>query len=193
MIITIGRECGCAGDRIGRKLAEKYGIPCYTKKNLIELAKEKDIYETYPMYFGEMPVDAMMNPMDEEFRERLRHTPYNALVQLIGESDCVVVGRASNYAFRSREDAVRIFLCGDPEKRIAKIARKHDMTRRKAEKIVEQTDNRRRGYHAYYTGEEWGAAPNYDLCLNESKLGVEGVIKMTEVYIDSVLPSPFNA
>lgn len=193
MIITIGRECGCAGDRIGRKLAEKYGIPCYTKKNLIELAEQKNIYDRYPMYFGEMPVDTMMNPMDEDFRERLRRTPHDALVQLLGEKDCIIVGRASNYAFKNREDAVRIFLCGDKKRRIEKIAHKHDVSARKAEKIVDQTDNRRRGYHAYYTGEVWGSAPNYDLCLNESKLGIRGVLKMTEAYIDSVLPAPFNA
>lgn len=41
MIITIARQCGCEGDEVGRKLSEIYGIPCYSKKELIELAKEK--------------------------------------------------------------------------------------------------------------------------------------------------------
>ena len=39
MIITIARQCGCEGDEVGRKLSEIYGIPCYSKKELIELAK----------------------------------------------------------------------------------------------------------------------------------------------------------
>lgn len=185
MIITIGRECGCAGDQIGKRLAETYGIPCYTKKELIGLAKEKDLYDKYPLYFGEMPVDAMMNPMDEEFRDRLRRTPHEALEQLLGDTSCIVVGRASNYAFRGREDAVRIFLVGNRKKRIKRIARIHNVSERKAEQIVEQTDNRRRGYHAYYTGEEWGYASNYDLCLNESKLGIEGVVNMVQSYIEN--------
>ena len=43
MIITIGRECGCNADEIGRMLAGKYGIFCYTKAELIELAKEKGV------------------------------------------------------------------------------------------------------------------------------------------------------
>ena len=45
MIITIGRECGCNADEIGRMLAGKYGIFCYTKAELIQLAKEKGVYE----------------------------------------------------------------------------------------------------------------------------------------------------
>ena len=61
MIVTLGRQCGCAGDEIGRKLSELLGIPFYTKPELIALAKEKKIYEKYPMYFGEQPVNAMIS------------------------------------------------------------------------------------------------------------------------------------
>ena len=32
MVITIGRECGCDGDEVARRLSEQYKIPRYTKK-----------------------------------------------------------------------------------------------------------------------------------------------------------------
>ena len=54
MIITIARECGCNGDDIGRFLAEKYNIPCYTKKELEKIAKKEHIYEKYPFFFNEL-------------------------------------------------------------------------------------------------------------------------------------------
>ena len=38
MIITIGRECGCKGDTVGRALAKKFNIPFYDKKGIKELA-----------------------------------------------------------------------------------------------------------------------------------------------------------
>lgn len=41
MIITIGRQCGCSGDEVGRKLSKLLNIPFYTKKDLIGLAREK--------------------------------------------------------------------------------------------------------------------------------------------------------
>ena len=34
MIITIARECGCDGDKIGEKLAEHFSIPFYNKKKM---------------------------------------------------------------------------------------------------------------------------------------------------------------
>ena len=40
MIITIARQCGCGAVRVGRLLAEHYGIPFYTRKNLMEMAEE---------------------------------------------------------------------------------------------------------------------------------------------------------
>ena len=42
MIVTLGRQCGCAGDEVGKKLSELLGIPFYTKPELIALAKEKN-------------------------------------------------------------------------------------------------------------------------------------------------------
>lgn len=50
MIITIGRECGCDGDEVAARLASKYGIACYTKKEIIRLAKEKGVYDKYPFF-----------------------------------------------------------------------------------------------------------------------------------------------
>ena len=41
MIITIARECGCDGDKIGEKLAEHFSIPFYNKKKNSEDCREK--------------------------------------------------------------------------------------------------------------------------------------------------------
>lgn len=84
MVITIARECGCDGDEVGKRLYEKYSIPCYAKAELIKLAKEKDIYDKYPFFFGELPVDVMMNSMAEDFQMRLYKTPKEALAKLLG-------------------------------------------------------------------------------------------------------------
>ena len=180
MIITIGRECGCNADEIGRMLAGKYGIFCYTKVELIQLAKEKGVYEKYPFFFGEMPVDMMISPMAESLEERLRNTPQEALESVLGGEDCVIVGRAAGYAFRNRKDALRIFLCGEKEKRIERMMDKHGFSRRKAVKIVEETDDLRRGYHEYYSGETWGAAHNYDICLDVMRLGKDRVMHIID-------------
>lgn len=185
MLITIGRECGCGADEIGKILSDKYGIPFYAKSELVKYAKEKGIYEKYPYFFGEVPTDFFMSSLDENVMERVRNTPKEALGKLIQDKDCIIIGRTSNFVFRDKDDSVRIFLCANVKYRIAQIAMKHNLSMDKARKLVEETDERRKRYHQYYTGEEWGYAGNYDLTMDVSELGIQGLINVVDAFITS--------
>lgn len=185
MLITIGRECGCGADEIGKILSDKYGIPFYAKLELVKYAKEKGIYEKYPYFFGEVPTDFFMSSLDENVMERVRNTPKEALGKLIQDKDCIIIGRTSNFVFRDKDDSVRIFLCANLNYRIAQIAMKHNLSMDKARKLVEETDERRKRYHQYYTGEEWGYAGNYDLTMDVSELGIQGLINVVDAFITS--------
>lgn len=183
MLITIGRECGCGADEIGKILSDKYGIPFYAKSELVKYAKEKGIYEKYPYFFGEVPTDFFMSSLDENVMERVRNTPKEALGKLIQDKDCIIIGRTSNFVFRDKDDSVRIILCANLKYRIAQIAIKHNLSMDKARKLVEETDERRKRYHQYYTGEEWGYAGNYNLTMDVSELGIQGVINVVDAFI----------
>ena len=131
-----------------------------------------------------MPLDTLIYSESENDPDSpLKKTPKVALAELIGNEECVVVGRCGNYAFKDREDIVSVFLCGKKENRIDAIAESHNVNFRKAKKIVEETDARRLTYHKYYTDETWGYAGNYDLCLDACRLGVDGVIDIVLQYI----------
>ena len=186
MIITVARKCGCYGDTVGQELAKRYGIPFYDKERISELAKEKDIYDKYPDYYGEIPVNTLLYTISvTEEDDVLYDKPKKALESLIDGQDCVVLGRCGNYAFKDRKDKISIFLTGDDDKRIAHIAEKHGYSERKAANIVKETDDRRSSYHEYYSGEKWGLSDNYDLCVNVSKLGFDKTLKLIEDYIDT--------
>ena len=186
MIITVARKCGCYGDTLGQELAKRYGIPFYDKERISELAKEKDIYDKYPDYYGEIPVNTLLYTISvTEEDDVLYDKPKKALASLIDGQDCVVLGRCGNYAFKDRKDKISIFLTGDDDKRIAHIAEKHGYSERKAANIVKETDDRRSSYHEYYSGETWGLSDNYDLCINLSKLGFDKTLKLIEDYIDT--------
>lgn len=186
MIITIARECGCMGDQIGKELAEKYFIPFYDKEAICRLAKEKGIYDKYPYFYGEMPLDMMLyaDSMAGEDDSDRGKTPGRALSDIIGGENCVVVGRCGNNAFRHRNDLISVFLSGDKKKREELIEKKHNVSHNKAVKIVEDTDMRRCTYHKYYTGEEWGGAGNYDICIDVSRVGKDAALRLIEEYIN---------
>lgn len=186
MMITIARECGCYGDEIGQVLADKLGVPLYNKKRLTELAKEKGIYEHYPDYFGENPAGTLLSALaaDEGEDSVVHRTPRKVLDALLGdEKSFVLIGRAGNYAYRGEDAVVRVFLSGDKEARIAHLMETHQISRHEAKKLIEKTEGRRREYHTYYTGEDWGYAANYDLCINDTRFGMEGTADIILQYV----------
>lgn len=179
MIVTIARECGCLGDEIGTVLAQKLGIPLFDKKKITELAKEKGIYEKYSNFFEEKQGNLLLSAIaEEEQLDDVRSTPKRALHEVVGDHSCVIIGRCGNYAYAGEEELLRIFLCGNKADRIARLMEKHQVSRSEAVTRIDKTESRRRAYHKFYTGQEWGYAGNYDLCINDSNMGVEGTIDM---------------
>lgn len=187
MRITIARQCGCNGDPVGEKLAERLGLTFYNKKAIQELADAKGVYEHYPNFFGEKEADPFLAAMVKgEQNETIRQTPGKALRATIGDEPCVIIGRCGNYVYGQEPDTVTVFLCGDKKARVQTIMEKHGCSEHKAKQLVEKTDARRKAYHEYYSGQEWGEAGNYRLCLDESVLGVDGVVEMICKYVELV-------
>ena len=185
MIITVARQCGCEGDQIGKALAEKYGIPYYDKAAIMEIAKQKGLYEKYPDFYGEVPVDTLLYTIARgEDPGRAYKVPEKALTEIIGDDDFVLLGRCGNYAFRGHENMVSVFLNGELKKREENAAAEYHVPARKSHNLVQDMDQRRRTYHKYYTGEIWGMADNYDLCIDVTELGVKGAVAMVGAYID---------
>lgn len=184
MIITIGRECGCKGDTVGKALAKKFNIPFYDKNGIKELARKSGAYDKYPNFFAEKPVNSLIYSIALEENVDTYDTPKKAFDMLLDEEDFIVIGRASNVAFKDKKDVIRLFISGDRKKRIEYIQKKHDISERKAEKLVSETDERRSNYQSFYTGQDWGYSENYDLCLDVTKLGVDGVVAMVELYAE---------
>lgn len=186
MIITIARECGCDGDVIGKRLAELYGLPLYDKRAIVQMAKESGVYDRMPNFFRENPINSLLYAIVSGGGEsNVYQIPIKALREVLGDQDCVVIGRCGNYVFKDRPDACRIFLSGDRDVRIANIQEQHMCTKNKAESTVEDTDRKRRELQKFYTGETWGSAENYDLCLNVGHIGIDGAVAVVQSYIEN--------
>ena len=184
MIITIARQSGCSGKQVGQLLAEHYHIPLYDKDALIDMAQKTGLYESIPNFFSETPVNSLLYSIAAGYGEYdALQVPVHALQNLIGEQDCVAIGRCSNYAFQNRPDSVRIFLSADRDVRVQNLENWKKISKRKAERLLADTDNNRKEFHKYYTNQIWGQAEYYDLCLNISSLGVEGTARVIEAYI----------
>jgi len=188
MIITIARQCGCGAVNVGKLLAEHYGIPFYTRKNLLEMASERGVLEEMEAFFDERPVDELLFAISSfgEARWALTEKPLRTLAAMIGDENCIIIGRCGNYIFRERKDLVSVFLRGDMENRVLDIMQEQGLSREEARDFVEQVDDCRVAYHKYYTGLTWGNADDYDVCLNCSRLGAEMTADMIQQYVKEI-------
>lgn len=193
MIITIARKCGCDADSIGREVAEKYHLHFMDREAIAAGAKEAGCYDEYEEFYSERPVNSLLYSivMETEEDNVLHDTPAMALTfidRLPLEDGCegyVIQGRCANFAFQGRDDVVSVFLTANDAFCVDTVADTHGVSVRKAKTVVRETNDNRKTYHKYYTGQEWGQAENYDLCLNVAKLGVDGVIAMIDSFIQN--------
>lgn len=189
MIITIARQCGCGAVNVGRMLSERFGVPFYTRKNLMEMAAARGLSNELADFFEERPVDELLFAMSSFGEERTLVTerPLRSLAAMIGSEDCIIIGRCGNYIFRRRDDLISVFLGGDVQARIANIEREERMSRAHAREFVEQSDDCRAAYHRYYTGLTWGNAADYDLCLDSVRLGTAAAADLVARYVGLTL------
>ena len=188
MIITIARQFGCGALAIGKRLAADYDIPFYTRKSLQEMAREKGVLDEMDDFFEERPVDELLfalSTLGEEVGPR-HWRALDILTDMIGQRDCVIIGRCGNYIFRRRPDLVSVFLSGRESERIKVIAAERRVPLAEAKDFVRDMDNSRVRYHKYYTHLQWGNSCDYDLCFDSLRLGCQKSVELIERYIDSV-------
>lgn len=197
-IITIGRQFGSAGREIGTVLAKDYGITLYDKEMLKRAAKESGICEELFERHDEKPTNSFLYSLvmdtyslgystgaytDMPINYKVFLAQFDAIKKITDEGSCILVGRCADYALSDYENAIHIFIYADLEARIRRIARIYNLSDAKAKELILKTDKKRASYYNYYTNKTWGDAKGYDLCINSSKLGVEGTAKAIEEYI----------
>lgn len=173
MIITIARQCGCGAIQLGQLLQQHYNIPLYTRKSLRAIAEEKGVLSQLDDFFEERPVDALTFAITSDYSDasvHLQDKTRNLICNLIGDRDCIIIGRCGNYIFRDNDGLVSVFLKGDVRARVKEIMCERGLTEAKARRFVENTDDCRLNYHRYYTGLQWGNAADYDLCIDNCRI-----------------------
>jgi DNA processing protein len=69
--------------------------------------------------------------------------------------------------------------------RVKRIMAHDGVNEAKAKEIAQKGDKKRKAYHDYYANSGWGEADTYDLCINSSRLGIEGSVEIIHRFIES--------
>ena len=190
MIISIGRQHGSGGREIARLLARELGIKCYDKEIVDEAAKHSDFSRDLINAYDEKRMSAFMlhaggYGLNENFRLNMQvvSAQFDAIREIASKGDCIFVGRCADYILRDRSDLVSVFILGDMDERLKCLARRQGLDEAAARKKIKEVDKDRSSFYKYYSDQVWGDAQNYDLCINSSRLGVEGTVKVIMDYI----------
>ncbi len=205
MIITISRQFGSGGRNIGERIAKKRGIPFYDNELIIEGAKESGVDPEMVKSLEETPTKAMLYALsgggggsffggfspviDMPITDKLFVAQSEVIRRFATEAEkgCVIVGRAADYVLRDDPDTLNIFIHRDFDERVNQVAKRYDLTRKKAHDRVKKIDKQRAGYYSYYADKHWGQVDNYDLCLNSGILGEDGCVAVIDATIDNML------
>ncbi len=190
MIITIGRQHGSSGREIARLLAEKLNYKCYDKEIVDEAANHSDFSRDLIDAFDEKRMSAFIlhaggYGLNENFRLNMQvvSAQFDAMRNIAEKGNCIFVGRCADYILRDHDDLVSVFILGDMDERLKCLARRQGLDEAEARKKIKEVDKDRSSFYRYYSDQTWGDAQNYDMCINSSKLGVEGTVQVILDYI----------
>ena len=184
-IITISRQFGSGGRTVGHLVADRLGIPFYDKELVEQVALQSGFAPKFVEEHGEhapgntmfayafapQGIPGVMNGMSTA--DFLWHIQCNAILQLAEQGPCVIVGRNADYILKDRPDALHAYIHADTEFRADRIVRLYGESEKSPLTRLAEKDKRRKLNYQHYTGRTWGAAENYDICINTAKIGVE--------------------
>ncbi len=186
IIITISREHGSQGKYIGELVAQQLNIPYYYKDLFTLVAQETGLADDYvskinenspqimyDLYLSTTPIKDAMNAQNKVIKE------------IANKGSCVIVGRAADYVLKDYPNVIKIFIHADKDYRIKKVMEMYNDTEAQAKKAINKSDKARANYYESISGNKWGEAQNYDLCIN-SKLGAEKTAQIIVEYLKNV-------
>lgn len=202
-VITIGRQYGSGGREIGLKLAEKLGIPFYDKDILEKIAEETGVPEDYLDTVDERlstrisvrlnsslssihgtPVDYSTYTNSVQSNDQLFRWKSGIIRKLAEEGPCVIVGRCADYILRDYPGLISVFISAPFAAREARINKLYpDIHDNAPAMLIRKTDKARASYYSYHTDRKWSDISNYHLCVDSTKLGVDGTVDMLLDYV----------
>ncbi len=191
-IIAIAREYGSGGRVIAEELAKRYNVNLYGKNLLDFIAKEKNLNLDKLKKYDEKA----RNPWLSRTVDGYSNSPEDTVAQMqfdylkeraeSGES-FVVLGRCASYVLREYDGLVKIFVTGEKDAKIKRIASIEKLNYGEAQILVEKRNKMRRNYHNYYSKEKWGDSRHYNLIVNSSKIGIDNTVDVIDSYIKNII------
>lgn len=169
-LITISREMGAGGRPIAYLVARKLGDPwrVYHKEIVDEIAKEANLEKKLIKEFEEKEISLIDQFIADFFGKRYLSMDfyYKNLVKVLtaigAHGYAIILGRGASHLF---PHALRVRIISQKEQRIAWEMEFEKISRKEAEKRIEESDKKRVGFIKALYDCDPGEAHHYDLVI----------------------------
>lgn len=200
-VITIGRQFGSGGRKIGEIVAEALGIPYYDRQLIDKIAEESGLGMAYLKAAEEkLPNETLLSSASfgSVFSPFTPYVPYSnidkmyftqsdIIRKLADKGPCVIIGRCANFVLKDYPGTFSIFIHASRKSRVARIIRRYNIEPELAASELSKVDKHRASYYSYYTDSKWGEAHGYHMTLDSMRLGLEGAAKVIADIYESQL------
>ncbi|GHU43780.1 hypothetical protein FACS1894190_14590 [Spirochaetia bacterium] len=185
IIITISRQHGSGGQRIGKLVSEKLNIPFYYKEMTTLAGHDSGLSAEFISSINKESPDGFRNMyMDTEIVQQAIIAQNNAIVKIADAGSCVIVGRAADYILRDRKNVVRVFIHAPLAYKIKMTVNVYGDSEEEARKNIAKQDAARSVYHKHVSGTTWGDFSQYELSI-DSSIGEEQTANIICEYVKS--------
>ncbi len=189
--ITIEREYGSGGTKIGRELSKLSGVPCYGREILEAVAKKRGITEDQINRYEESVTGSLlytifvMGRMQSGNQDMLTEEGKIFLDEqleirrLAMDGPAIFLGHCASEALRDQKGVIKVFIRSSDDQEVKKwIEEDYQITKDKVESTRRYYNKKRAGYYRANTGNDWKDIKNYDLILDSAVLGIDGCVKV---------------
>jgi hypothetical protein len=187
-VVTLSRQYGAGGLRVGPALAEALGFT-FVDREIVEgaagrlgvepeMAEERDerapaIVEEIGLALAAASPEFGIPAIPDLDDRALAEATKRIIMSLADAGGYVILGRGSQAALARRTDACHIALVGDLPDRIQRIMQWQNVAEREARSRCERVDAERAGYVRHFYGKDIRDPLLYDSVLNTSRLGLD--------------------
>lgn len=189
--ITIEREYGSGGTKIGRELSKVSGVPCYGREILEAVAKKRGITEDQINRYEESATGSLlytifvMGRMQSGNQDMLTEEGKIFLDEqleirrLAMDGPAIFLGHCASEALREQKGVIKVFIRSSDDQEVKKrIEEDYQITKDKVESTRRYYNKKRAGYYRANMGNDWKDIKNYDLILDSAVLGIDGCVKV---------------
>lgn len=184
-VITIARQLGSRGARIGRSVAKELGYSLVDKGVINRVIRQYGLTRLNLLYDRKPKIWELFNENSAVTIEMMNET----IAAMAATGNVVIVGRGGAKVLQGMADVVNVFIKAPDSVRAQRIANRNDVDLGEAEALIKTDDELRARFVQLFYSAKWADESEYDLVIDTGDLSDDAAVAQIVAAVQA-LPEP---